>query len=189
LVRKFCPVTPGLHGHKFITLWHNKPALTPLALVLLVVETTDLIFALDSIPAIFAVTKRPFIVFTSNVFAILGLRSLYFALAGAIDYFRYLKVGLAIVLAFIGAKMLVDPHGEEEKWFQVDIATSVSLLTVGAIILTSIAFSITAAHREKKTGRDKGEANPKDTKADAKGPGEKNTGEESRDQPETKSPL
>src|SRR5206468_8377216 len=120
LARKLYPVTAAFEGQKFITRWQGKRALTPLALVLLMVETTDLIFALDSIPAIFAVTKRPFIVFTSNVFAILGLRSLYFALAGAIDYFRYLKVGLAIVLAFIGVKMLVDPHGDEEKWFQVD---------------------------------------------------------------------
>jgi tellurite resistance protein TerC len=125
-------------------------ALTPLALVLLVVETTDLVFAVDSIPAIFGVTTNRFIVFTSNVFAILGLRSLYFVLAEAIDYFRYLKVGLSIVLAFIGAKMLLDPHGRDEEWYQVDIATSVSLLTVGAIILTSITLSVTVARREKK---------------------------------------
>ena len=75
------------------------------------VETTDLVFAVDSIPAIFGITRDPFIVFTSNVFAILGLRSLYFVLAGAITYFRYLKVGLAFVLVFIGLKMLLDPHG------------------------------------------------------------------------------
>jgi tellurite resistance protein TerC len=186
LARKCFHVADDFDGHKFTTLVQGRLALTPLALVLVVVETTDLIFAVDSIPAIFAVTTKPFIVFTSNVFAILGLRSLYFALAGAIDYFRYLKVGLAIVLAFIGAKMLVDPHGEEEKWFQVDIATSVSLLTVGAIILTSIAFSITAAHREKKAGRDKGAASRKNTKGDATGSGEKSTGQKSPAPPETK---
>ena len=124
-----------------------------LALVLLVVETTDLIFAVDSIPAIFAVTQKPFIVFTSNVFAILGLRSLYFVLAGAIDYFRYLKVGLSFVLVFIGGKMLLDPHDQPPTWFQVDIPSSVSLLVVGAIIATSIAVSVVAARHEKRAGR------------------------------------
>ena len=110
--RKLYPVRPQLDGQKFMTVWQGRKALTPLALVLLMVETTDLIFALDSIPAIFAVTTKPFIVFTSNVFAILGLRSLYFVLAGAIDYFRYLKVGLSLVLVFIGVKMLLDPHDQ-----------------------------------------------------------------------------
>src|SRR6185295_18594366 len=105
--RKLFPITPQLDGHKFVTMWNGKRALTPLALVLLMVETTDLIFAVDSIPAIFAVTTDSFIIFTSNVFAILGLRSLYIVLAGAIDYFRYLKMGLSIVLMFIGAKMLL----------------------------------------------------------------------------------
>src|SRR5438128_6006409 len=107
--RKFYPVSPRLEGHKFVTIWQGKRALTPLALVLLMVETTDLIFAIDSIPAIFAVTTKPFIVFTSNIFAILGLRSLYFVLAGALRYFRYLKVGLSLVLVFIGCKILLDP--------------------------------------------------------------------------------
>src|SRR6185437_2659072 len=87
LARKFFPITPHLDGQKFRTEWNGKMALTPLALVLLMVETTDLLFAFDSIPAVFAVTRDPFIVFTSNIFAILGLRSLYFVLAGAIEYF------------------------------------------------------------------------------------------------------
>ena len=95
--------------------------LTPLALVLLMVETTDLIFALDSIPAIFAITTKPFIVFTSNVFAILGLRSLYFVLAGRLIISATSKVGLSLVLVFIGVKMLIDPHGHEPKWFQLKI--------------------------------------------------------------------
>jgi tellurite resistance protein TerC len=153
LARKCFPVAAEFEGQKFTTRLNGAFALTPLALVLVVVETTDLVFAVDSIPAIFGVTTNRFIVFTSNVFAILGLRSLYFVLAEAIDYFRYLKVGLSIVLAFIGAKMLVDPHGDEEEWFQVDIPTSVSLLTVGAIILTSIAFSINARRLEKKDAK------------------------------------
>ncbi|HSU57032.1 MAG TPA: hypothetical protein VLT36_23520, partial [Candidatus Dormibacteraeota bacterium] len=112
--------------------------------------------AVDSIPAVFAVTKKPFIVFTSNVFAILGLRSLYFVLAGAILYFRYLKTGLSIVLVFIGVKMLIDPHDVPEqkwKWFQYDIPTSTSLIIIGAIILVSMVLSVTVAEREKRKGK------------------------------------
>jgi tellurite resistance protein TerC len=151
LARKFYPVAPILDGHKFLTIWEGRRALTPLALVLLLVETTDLLFAVDSIPAIFAVTTKPFIVFTSNVFAILGLRSLYFVLAGAIRYFRYLKPGLSIVLIFIGIKMLIDPHDRiPPLWFQVDIPISVSLMIVAAIIITAIVLSVTAAWREKR---------------------------------------
>jgi len=155
LARKFFPVSGDFKGQKFTTRLDGKFALTPLALVLLMVETTDLIFAVDSIPAIFAVTQKSFIIFTSNVFAILGLRSLYFVLAGAIEYFRYLKVGLSFVLVFIGGKMLLDSHGKTPKWFQVEIPSSVSLLVVGAIILTSISLSIVATRRERRLkGRD-----------------------------------
>jgi tellurite resistance protein TerC len=153
--RKFFPVTPELHGQKFITRVEGRRMLTPLVLVLLVVETTDLIFALDSIPAIFAVTTKPFIVFTSNVFAILGLRSLYFLLAGAIGYFRYLKIGLSVVLVFIGVKMLLDPHGQEPKHFQVEIPTGVSLMVVATIIIIAIVLSVMVAEREKRTGTGK----------------------------------
>ena len=153
LAKKFFPVASQFHGQKFAIREHGRFTLTPLALVLLVVETTDLIFAVDSIPAIFAVTQKPFIVFTSNVFAILGLRSLYFVLAGAIDYFRYLKVGLSFVLVFIGGKMLLDSHGHPPKWFQVEIPSSVSLLVVGAIIATSIAVSVVAGRHEKRAGQ------------------------------------
>ena len=119
-------------------------------MIVLAVEATDLVFALDSIPAIFAVTTKPFIVFTSNVFAILGLRSLYFVLAGAIGYFRYLKVGLAIVLIFVAIKMLIDPHGEPRYWFQLEIPTLASLTTIAAILTAAMLLSITAAQREKK---------------------------------------
>lgn len=152
--RKFYPVAPNLDGQKFVTQWNGKNALTPLALVLLLVETTDLVFAVDSIPAIFAVTTRPFIVFTSNVFAILGLRTLYFVLAGAIGYFRYLKAGLSVVLVSIGIKMLLDPHDRPVPlWFQVEIPISISLLVVAAIILVSMIASVIAAQREKKGPR------------------------------------
>jgi TerC family integral membrane protein len=143
LARKLYPVSPDFEGQKFLTRWQGKMALTPLAIVLLMVETTDLIFALDSIPAIFGITNDPFIVFTSNVFAILGLRSLYFVLAGAIQYFKYLKIGLSIVLVFIGVKMLI------EIWHW-EINTTISLIIVGAILVLSVILSIIAAHREAR---------------------------------------
>jgi tellurite resistance protein TerC len=106
-LRRAFPITPTYHEEHFAIKQDGKWILTPLAVALVLVETTDLIFAVDSIPAIFAITTDPFLVFTSNVFAILGLRSLYFALAGAIDKFRYLKVSLAAILGLVGVKMLV----------------------------------------------------------------------------------
>jgi tellurite resistance protein TerC len=150
LARRLCPVTPGLEGQKFVTRWQGRLALTPLALVLLMIETTDLLFAMDSIPAVFAVTTKPFIVFTSNVLAVLGLRSLYFVLAGAIGRFRYLKAGLSVVLVFIGARMLLAPHDQLPHGIQVEIPTSVSLLVVAAIFLLSMALSILAARRDER---------------------------------------
>ena len=148
LARKFYPVSSSFDGQRFLTQLNGRRALTPLALVLLMVETTDLIFAVDSIPAIFGITDKGFIIFTSNVFAILGLRSLYFVLAGAIGYFQYLKIGLSVVLVFIGVKMLLDPHHAEPKWFQKEISTPVSLAIVGGIILISILASLLAASRK-----------------------------------------
>ena len=145
LAQKLFPVTHELDGQKFTTSSQGRTALTPLALVLVMVETTDLVFALDSIPAIFAVTQKPFIVFTSNVFAILGLRSLYFVLAGAIEYFRYLKIGLSLVLIFIGGKMLA------EIW-ELKLSTKVSLGVVAGIICASIVLSWLAAKRHPKSG-------------------------------------
>jgi tellurite resistance protein TerC len=107
LVRHFLPVTKEYHGSHFFIRQAAKLYATPLLLVLLVVETTDVVFAVDSIPAIFGITHDPFIVFTSNIFAILGLRSLFFLLAGMMDRFHYLPVGLGLVLAFVGGKMLI----------------------------------------------------------------------------------
>ncbi len=141
LVRRFFPFTTEYDGQRFFTRRHGHRALTPLALVLIMVETTDLVFALDSIPAIFGVTTAPFIVFTSNAFAILGLRSLYFVLAGAVTYFRYLKVGLAVVLVFIGFKMLI------VDW--VKIPSRWSLTVVATVIIGSILVSIIAERRER----------------------------------------
>lgn len=150
LVRKFYPVSGSFDGQRFLTKLGGRTALTPLALVLVSVETTDLLFAIDSIPAIFGVTSNGFIVFTSNVFAILGLRSLYFVLAGAIGYFRYLKVGLSVVLIFIGVKMIMDPHDHPPYWFQAEIPTAVSLAIVGGIIAASIVISLAATRGHKK---------------------------------------
>ena len=149
LARKCFAVTPDLDGRRFFTRLDGRLALTPLALVLLLIETTDLIFAVDSVPAVFSVTRTAFIVFTSNIFAIIGLRSMYFLLAGALGYFRCLKIGLSFVLAFIGVKMLLDPHDHPPRWFQIEIPTGVSLLVVAAILSVSIALSVTAAKRDK----------------------------------------
>jgi tellurite resistance protein TerC len=141
IIRKIFPVSTEYDGQKFLTRLNGRVALTPLALVLVLVETTDLIFALDSIPAIFAVTRDAFIVFTSNVFAILGLRSLYFVLAGAIQYFRYLKIGLSIVLVFIGLKMLLMEY--------LHIPTPVSLGVIVLVIVGSILLSVKATRHEQ----------------------------------------
>ncbi len=149
LAQKFLPLTKEFHGQQFVVRLNGKLYFTPLAIVLLTIETTDLVFALDSIPAIFGITHKPFIIFTSNVFAILGLRSLYFLLANAISYFRYLKIGLSLVLTFIGVKMLLDPHHAPPKWFQVKIPTATSLIIIVAILTTSIIMSIAATLHEK----------------------------------------
>jgi tellurite resistance protein TerC len=153
LARKLFPVAQSLDGGKFFTRLDGRLALTPLALVLLLVETSDLVFAVDSVPAVFSVTRQAFIVFTSNVFAILGLRSLYFLLAGALGYFRYLKIGLSVVLVFIGVKMLVEPHDRPAQWFQIQIPTAGSLLVVAGILFISLTLSVVAARREKEAGR------------------------------------
>jgi tellurite resistance protein TerC len=118
---------------------NGRKAITPMLLVLLVVESTDVLFAVDSIPAIFAVTQDPFIVFTSNVFAILGLRSLYFVLAGVIDKFRYLRTSLVFLLAFVGVKMLLAHH--------YSIPTLVSLGVISGILAVGVAASIVAARQ------------------------------------------
>lgn len=140
LARKFLPISPNFDKQHFVTHVDNRRMFTPLVLVLVMVEATDLIFALDSIPAIFGITTNEFIVFTSNVFAILGLRSLYFVLAGAMGYFRFLKFGLSLVLVFIGAKMLLPKS--------MHIATSLSLGIVGAILFISILASLAASWME-----------------------------------------
>lgn len=124
--------THEFRGEKFFVRDSGKWCATPLFLVLLVVEVTDVTFAVDSIPAVFGITRDPFIVYTSNVFAILGLRALYFLLAGVLEKFAYLKVGLALVLVFVGAKMIADP------WLHISVAVSLAVV-VGMLALTVLA--------------------------------------------------
>ena len=133
--KKLMPVTPDYRGDKFFVRENGIRMATPLFVVLLLVEFSDLIFAVDSIPAIFAVTTDPFIVYTSNVFAILGLRSLYFALAGVMDKFHYLKIGLGVVLTFVGVKMLL----AHTAW---KLDTLVSLGVIVLILAVSVVLSL-----------------------------------------------
>lgn len=143
-LRRTLPLTERYHGHKFFVRVGGKRLATPLFLVLVMIEVTDLIFALDSIPAIFAISRDPFIVFTSNIFAIMGLRSLYFLLSGAIGMFHYLSTGLAVVLVFVGAKMVMAPVG-------LHIPTGASLLFILFILFIAIATSLLKASRERRT--------------------------------------
>ncbi len=133
--RKFLPVSDSSHGEKMFIIEKGKLFATPLFLVLLVIESSDLIFAVDSIPAILAISKDIFIVYTSNIFAILGLRSLYFAVAGVMSYFRYLKTGLAFVLSFVGAKMLI-------SFLNIEIPIIFSLAVIISILMISILASV-----------------------------------------------
>ena len=153
LARKFYPVSTQFDGQKFFTELDGRRALTPLALCLIMVETTDLIFAVDSIPAIFGITTEAFIVFTSNVFAILGLRSLYFVLVGLLRHFCYLKYGLALVLVFIGFKMLIVLWEGRPGWLNFSENHDMVLIIVGAILGLSIVASLLASKKEpEETG-------------------------------------
>lgn len=145
LVRMFQKIFPmtGFHGDKFLVLKNGRRYATPLLLALVAVEVTDLIFAVDSIPAIFAITSDPFIVFTSNIFAILGLRSLYFLLAGIITKFVYLKVGLSFVLIFVGAKMLM------MDLYKMPVA--LSLAVIAGILGLSIVVSLIKPPKSRPT--------------------------------------
>lgn len=139
MLRRWMPVTNKIDGQRFFVRVDGRLWATPLLVVLLVIETTDVIFAVDSIPAIFAISQDPFIVYTSNIFAILGLRALYFLLAGVLEMFCYLKVGLAFVLGFVGAKMLL------VDFYKIPIAASLGI--VAGILTVSILASLVAARR------------------------------------------
>jgi tellurite resistance protein TerC len=133
LFRRFVPISNDFDGSRFFTRQAGRLMATPLLMVLVVVEASDVLFAVDSIPAIFAITADPFIVYTSNIFAILGLRALFFALSGMMGKFHYLNVGLALVLTFVGVKMLIS------SWYKIPIGLSlgvVALLLTGAIVIS-----------------------------------------------------
>jgi tellurite resistance protein TerC len=156
LVRKLFPFKDGFDGKKFFTVENGKRVATTLFLVLVCIEFTDLVFALDSIPAIFGITRDSFIVFTSNVFAILGLRSLYFLLAGVMDKFHLLKYGLAVVLGFVGVKMVLPGAAEvlghfthREYHWEVDkmLSLGVIVLALAGSVVASLLFPSKAHHR------------------------------------------
>lgn len=153
LMRRVMRITPGYHGSHFIVKEESAGTLrwaaTPLLVVLVMIETTDLVFAVDSIPAIFAVTEDPFLVYTSNVFAILGLRALYFLLAGVIHKFHYLKLGLSAVLVFVGVKMLL------ADLYKVPIMTSLAI--IGGLLAVSVIASVLFPKRVEGSSSD-GEA-------------------------------
>lgn len=148
LARRLLPITPDMRGDRFFVREADRFSATPLFLVLLIVESTDLLFAVDSIPAIFGITHDPFIVYTSNICAILGLRSLYFLLAGVMESFYYLRFGLAIILSFIGVKMLTPLV---TGWFLgghgVHISTTISLGVIVVTLLASVVASLIRSRR------------------------------------------
>ncbi len=145
LVRKFYPVTIKFDREKFFTMENGRTAATPMLMALVLIESSDVMFAIDSIPAAFSVSRDPFIVFTSNIFAVLGLRSLYFALAGLMHQLRYMTISLVFLLIFIGAKMIL---GGLPEPFHIEINNWVSLFMIGMILLVGVLASISAGKRD-----------------------------------------
>ena len=155
IARRFLPVTQGdhrQHGHGFFARDDGRWCITPMFLALLVIESTDVVFAVDSVPAVIAITDDRFIAFSSNIFAILGLRALYFLLAGMVDIFRYLHYGLAAVLSFVGLKMLAE-YWMKQRGME-PLPTWISLVAVAALLGISIVASIAAKRREERGGND-----------------------------------
>ena len=147
-VRRLVPLTTTYHGKHFFAVENGRRLATPLLLVLVLVETTDLIFAIDSIPAIFGITRDPFLVFTSNIFAVLGLRSLFFLLASVVAKFHLLRYGLAMILTFVGAKMILEP------WIHIPILLSLGIVVsvLAATIAASLRWPQLKPESEGKTG-------------------------------------
>jgi len=137
LFRRFVPITPVLHDDRFFVRWNGVLHATPLFVALIFLEATDVIFAVDSVPAIFALTKEPLVVFTSNIFAILGLRAMYFMLAGAMDRFHMLKYGLAVVLVFVGLKM-VWLNGLYDGKFPISLSLGIITGVIGLSVVASL---------------------------------------------------
>lgn len=139
--KRFFPVTDQMHEDKFFVVENGKRLATPLFIALIVIETTDVAFAVDSIPAVFSVSRDPFIVLTSNIFAILGLRALYFALAAVAKYFTYLKYGLGIILSFVGVKMLLE-------LIDIEVPTPLSLAIIFGVLVLSMGLSVIISRRD-----------------------------------------
>jgi tellurite resistance protein TerC len=158
LFKRFFPVTDQLHEDKFFIVEQGKHLATPLFIALLVIETTDVAFAVDSIPAVFSVSRDPFIILTSNIFAILGLRALYFALAAVAKYFTYLKYGLGIILSFVGIKMLLAMNeyvndfgkllGLDINMPHIEVPTLWSLAIIFGVLLLSMGLSVIISRRK-----------------------------------------
>lgn len=148
LAKRWLPVSRTPHGEHFFVREAGRWCVTPLFLVLLVIESTDVVFAIDSVPAIFGITQDPYLIFTSNIFAILGLRALYFLLAGVMDMFRYLHFGLAAVLVFVGIKMLLPHEYDPPDWM--------SLLIIVTLLGTAIAASLVANWRDTRRSHQEG---------------------------------
>ena len=157
--RKVYPVTDRMHGDRFFIVENGRRLATPLFVALLIIETTDVAFAIDSIPAVFSVSRDPFIVLTSNIFAILGLRALYFALAAVARYFTYLKYGLGIILIFVGLKMLLAMNeyintlgsllGVDINMPHVEVPTPVSLAVIFGVLVLSMLLSVVVTKRKR----------------------------------------
>ena len=156
--RKVYPVSEKMHGERFYIMENGRRLATPLFVALLVIETTDVAFAVDSIPAVFSVSRAPFIVLTSNIFAILGLRALYFALAAVAKYFTYLKYGLGIILIFVGVKMLLVMNeyindigsllGMNLNMPLIEVPTPVSLAVIFGVLVLSMLLSVVVTKRK-----------------------------------------
>jgi len=161
-LRRFVPIVDGDHGGKFLVHVNGRRALTTIAVCLVSIELTDIVFALDSIPAVLSVSKDIFIMVTSNIFAIMGLRSLYFVLAGAMDKFKYLKIALAVLLIVIGAKMIAHNH--------LHVPHAVSLALIAGIIGAGVALSILSTRREEAAAAASGASIPKAPNGDPPAP-------------------
>lgn len=161
IFRRLFRLTSEYHGRKFWVRMDGKLFLTPLALVLCIVETTDIVFAVDSIPAIFGVTKNPFIIYTSNVFAIMGLRSMYFALAGLMQQFHYLKYGLSIILTYVGVKMVAEHYLEHAyHGAHMKLPSHWSLFIIISILASCVLASHLFPPKEEHPGSPEGTPNP-----------------------------
>jgi tellurite resistance protein TerC len=156
ILRRFVKIVEGDHGGRFVVIDNGRRALTTIAVCLVVIELTDIVFALDSIPAVLSVSRDTFIMVTSNIFAIMGLRSLYFVLAGAMDMFKYLKIALAVLLIVIGAKMVAHEH--------FHVSHVVSLVIIAGIIGAGVAASIIANKRSERAAAAEPPAEPAPTK-------------------------